>query len=47
MIKRKLGRPTQERMAIIRNQVSNLLWYEKLETTVDRAKATKSMAEKY
>lgn len=46
MIKRKLGRPTQERMAIIRNQVSNLLWYEKLETTVDRAKSTCSLAEK-
>ena len=42
----KLGRPTKERMAIIRNQVSNLLWNEKLETTLDRAKSTRSMAEK-
>ena len=42
----KLGRPTKERMAIIRNQVSNLLWNEKLETTLDRAKSTCSMAEK-
>lgn len=42
----KLGRPTKEKMAIIRNQVSNLLWNEKLETTFDRAKATCSMAEK-
>lgn len=46
MIKRKLGRPTKERMAIIRNQVSSLLWSEKIETTLDRAKATRSMAEK-
>lgn len=42
----KLGRPTKERMAIIRNQVSNLLWNEKLETTLDRAKSTCAMAEK-
>ena len=46
MVNSKLGRPTKERMAIIRNQVSNLLWNEKLETTFDRAKATCSMAEK-
>ncbi|MDD4110516.1 MAG: 50S ribosomal protein L17 [Clostridia bacterium] len=46
MLNKKLGRPTKERIAIIRNQVSNLLWNEKLDTTFDRAKATRSMAEK-
>jgi large subunit ribosomal protein L17 len=46
MVNSKLGRPTKERMAIIRNQVSNLLWNEKIETTFDRAKSTCSMAEK-
>ena len=46
MINSKLGRPSKEKMAMIRNQVSNLLWNEKIETTFDRAKATGSMAEK-
>ena len=46
MANRKLGRPTKERLAIIRNQVSSLLWNEKLETTLERAKSTRSMAEK-
>ncbi len=46
MVNSKLGRPSKEKMAIIRNQVSNLLWNEKLDTTFDRAKATCSMAEK-
>ncbi len=46
MANSKLGRPTKERVAIIRNQVSNLLWNEKLETTFERAKSTRSVAEK-
>ncbi len=46
MANAKLGRPSKEKMAIIRNQVSNLLWNEKIETTFDRAKATASMTEK-
>ncbi len=46
MANSKLGRPTKERLAIIRNQVSSLLWNEKLETTLERAKSTRSMAEK-
>ena len=46
MANSKLGRPTKERMAIIRNQVSSLLWNEKLETTLERAKSTRSVAEK-
>ena len=43
---RKLNRPTDERLAILRNQASNLLWNGKLETTLERAKAVKSYTEK-
>ena len=46
MANSKLGRPTKERIAIIRNQVSSLLWNEKIETTLERAKSTRSVAEK-
>ena len=34
-------------MAMLKNQVSELLWYGQSETTVDRAKAVRSLAEKY
>ena len=34
----KLGRPTKERIAVLRNQVSYLLWNGYLETTVAKAK---------
>ena len=27
MANRKLGRPTDQRMAMLRNQVTNLIWY--------------------
>ena len=43
---KKLGRPTKERLAVLRNQASYLLWNGKLETTVEKAKATRSYAEK-
>ncbi len=43
---RKLGRTSEQRMAIIRNQASELLWNGRLETTVDRAKEVRSYAEK-
>lgn len=42
----KLGRPTKERLAVLRNQVSYLLWYGKIETTVAKAKSVSSQAEK-
>lgn len=42
----KLGRPSKERLAVLRNQVSYLLWYGKIETTVAKAKAVSSKAEK-
>ena len=43
---RKLGRTSEERLAIIRNQASELLWNGRLETTVDRAKEVRKYAEK-
>jgi len=43
---KKLGRPTDQRVAIIRNQVSNLLWNGRIETTVPYAKTAGRMAEK-
>ena len=43
---KKLGRPTDQRLAVLRNQATNLLWYGKLETTVEKAKAVRSYAEK-
>lgn len=46
MIERKLGRPTDQRMALLRGQVTELLWYGKIETTYDRAKEVQKMAEK-
>jgi large subunit ribosomal protein L17 len=45
MANRKLGRPTDQRMAMLRNQVTNLIWYGKIETTLQRAKEVSSMAE--
>ena len=46
MENRKLGRATDQRMAILRNQVTALLWNGKIETTFDRAKEVQKMAEK-
>ena len=43
---RRLGRPTDHRMLMIRNLVTSLLDKGKIVTTVTRAKETKSMAEK-
>lgn len=43
---RKLGKRTDQRLALINNQVSHLLWYGKIETTVDRAKEVRKVAEK-
>ena len=42
----KLGKPTDQRIALLRNQVTNLLWYGKIETTKARAKSVASKAEK-
>ena len=43
---RKLGRPTDQRIAMLRNLVTNFLKYGKIETTVTRAKETQKLAEK-
>ena len=43
---KKMGRPTDQRLAILRNQVSVLLWNGRLETTVVKAKSVRSAAEK-
>lgn len=43
----KLGKRTDQRMAMLKNQVSELLWYGEIETTLDRAKDVRSLAEKY
>ena len=43
---RKLGKRTDQRMAMLRNQVSELLWYGEIETTIDRAKEVRRIAEK-
>jgi large subunit ribosomal protein L17 len=42
---RKLGMPAKERKALLRNQVSNLLWYGKIETTLARAKEVRAIAD--
>lgn len=42
----KLGRTTEQRIAILRNQASQLLWYGKIETTAARAKELRSYVEK-
>lgn len=44
---RKLGKATDLRMALLKNQVSQLLWNGKLETTEARAKEVQKLAEKY
>ncbi len=43
---RKLNRPTDQRMAVIQNLATNLLWHGKIETTLPRAKEVRSYAEK-
>ena len=43
---RKLGRPTDQRIAMLRSLVTNFLKYGKIETTVTRAKETQKLAEK-
>ena len=43
---RKLGMPTDQRRAMLRNQVTSFLENGKMTTTLTRAKETRSMAEK-
>ena len=43
---RKLNRPTAHRISLVKNQATNLLWYGKIETTLEKAKDIRSYAEK-
>lgn len=43
---RKLGRPTDQRKAMLRNLTTSLLEYGKIETTVTRAKEVKRITDK-
>ncbi|MCI1959912.1 MAG: 50S ribosomal protein L17 [Clostridia bacterium] len=43
---RKLGRTSSQRKALLRNQVTNLLYHGKITTTVTRAKEVRRLAEK-
>jgi len=43
---RKLGRTTPQRKALLRNQVTNLLYHGKIKTTETRAKELRRIAEK-
>lgn len=42
----KLGKPTDQRLALIANQASDLLMFGRIETTLDRAKEVARYAEK-
>lgn len=46
MAQRKLGRVAQQRKAMLRSQVTSLIWHGRIETTVTRAKEIRSLAEK-
>ena len=43
---RKLSRPSDQRKALLRNQVTELLWHGRIKTTGARAKEVRSIAEK-
>ncbi len=43
---RKLGKTTDQRMAMLRQQVTDLLEHGRMETTITRAKEVKPLAEK-
>ncbi len=43
---RKLGRPSDQRKAMLRNLTTSLLEHGKIETTVDRAKEVRRVTEK-
>jgi len=43
---RKLGRPTSQRKALLRNQVTNLLYHGRIKTTEAKAKEVRKLAEK-
>lgn len=46
MANRKLGKPSDQRVALLRNQTTALIWNGKIVTTEARAKEIRSIAEK-
>lgn len=46
MANRKLGKPSDQRVALLRNQTTALLWNGKIITTESRAKEIRAIAEK-
>ena len=42
---RKLGKPSDQRLALVSNLATDLLWYGHIETTFDRAKAAARLAD--
>ena len=44
-VNRKLGRPTDQRVAILRNQATDLILHNQIETTEARAKEVKSIVD--
>ena len=44
---RKLSLPTDQRNPMLRGLVTDLLWHGRIETTLEQAKATARLAEKY
>ena len=42
---RKLGRPTDQRIAMLKAQTTDLIWHGKIETTLQRAKEVKAIAD--
>ncbi len=43
---RKLGRTSSQRKALLRNQVTNLIYHGQIKTTVSKAKEVRKIAEK-
>ncbi len=43
---RKLGKPTDQRLAMLSNLATDILWYGHIETTFDRAKSAAKIVEK-
>ncbi|MEG2253397.1 MAG: L17 family ribosomal protein, partial [Clostridia bacterium] len=46
MAQRKLGRTADQRKAMLRGLVTNLIWYGRIETTEARAKEVRRAAER-
>lgn len=45
-MEKKLGKPTDQRLALVSNLATDILWFGHIETTFDRAKAAARIVEK-